>query len=175
MNIIDLVYDLIDTLTSGADYIVDYDVEIISETPTTVTANWTAIVIMRVDEETPITDLLPALPIPSNPTKETRQLFVKWDNEDSKTKLNSKYHYEWDEGKTIMEGISWDDKSISDADLEEYLSEGIEKNRFMVDDCELGDALFEWGDGFDAIDMSNYPKRFHPYISKWIDASDYKE
>ena len=166
MNIASFIYDLIDKLTHGADHTVDYDVVVLSETPTTITAKWSAVVIMRVDSETPRHLLLPSVPIPAHPTRETRQIFIEWISEQDKAELNAKCHFKWLEDQTEETRLSWDDDCISDYDIQSYL--------WLLDDTELGDAIYEWFGDFEELDINEYPKRFHPYVLNWIKASSYE-
>ena len=78
---------------------------------------------MRIDGGTPESASLPGIPIPGNPHKEQRRIFIEWASEDDKKSLNGNCGFKWLKDNEIV--ISCDDEAISKHELKYYLDYGV--------------------------------------------------
>jgi hypothetical protein len=136
MTVEDVVYQLIDDLTAGADVTLEYGVTILGSKPTSVTAKWDALLIRRLECVEP-EDSLPAIGLPNYIDHEERTIFLEWKSEEDKDEANSRYFYKWLEGETKWARISWDDKRVSEFDVNQVFE-------YVIDPIEMGIKISEY-------------------------------
>ena len=169
MTVSDVLYQLIDDLTAGADVTLEYDVTVLGSTPTSVTAKWEALLIRRLECVEP-EDSLPAIGLPNYIDHEERTIFLEWKTKEDKDVANSHFFYKWLEGETGWARISWDDPRVKEFDV----SVAFES---VIDQVAMGIKISEWYEIEDPYDdehklkLSDFPKKLRPYVEDWLSSA----